>query len=244
MRKTTFLCATPHRFGCRRLLAALLVVLGTASSEAQTLKRGGIDVQACPSRWSLEVNAGVIDLEAASSERLTISLTPRYTLRSRGTTRLQLALPLMWIPEAYRVDWGDPCPAPGCDLPFAIAPEDREAGPAISLTPSLEWTFRTDCCWQPSVFVGAGLWHERGRDSGLGVEASTGAETSPLLTFGAGLRHPISPRLALRFEARASTVFHGDTTLNFDGPAGPKALQLPRDNQTTVRLTVGLEFDL
>ena len=215
----------------------------------ELLKRGGVvGSETDTNRFGLDVSVGVAGIDGFDTSRFALTVTARFELRLFARTRLDLTLPVVWIPDDYPDPWDDPCPPdlePFCpfgDLFVGLEAEALAVGPSIAVMPSLEWTFREDCCLRPSIFFGVGVWRDGGRATAVPGRGAftTDDETAPLLTFGAALSRPVTARTSLRLEARAITTFYDEMPVT--GPDG-SAAELDGGEVTTVILSVGLGLD-
>jgi hypothetical protein len=212
------------------------------------LQRGGIDVaDRTGGRFSVELAGGLAGLDTFGHSRFSFTVAPRIRLTDGGRASLDLAIPILVVPGSSPDPRSNPClPEPGlfdpCSLgdfpPEAVAPE---IGPSFALAPSLEWTFHTGCCFEPSLFVGAGVWHDRGRGTPVAgdLRLTTEAQTSPLLTVGTAFTRPLTARTSLRIEGRVLRTFYDEATVT--GPFGLTAEADAREVTTAV-VTVGVRF--
>lgn len=249
------------------LLTVALAVLATAADAQPRLHRGGIDRvpgdSAQPGRFALDLSAGVTTLEDFDQAEAFVTLTPRWRLMAHATGALDLTLPLLWIPgshgapdlDAFEVPLQHPALLAVFDVNangvldelYDLRPTGTEIGSSLVLAPSLEWTFCTATCWQPSVFVGAGVRQDRDRSARFGGGGRLGLDDveSPVLTFGVAVHKRLHCKLAVRLEARALTTFYDDETFfltEIPGGTGGVPVGLEGDAVTSLWLSAGIRF--
>jgi hypothetical protein len=227
-------------------VSALLLLISASPLPAQKGQVKG---------FSLDLSAGLVDVDAFDSHREAFSLTPRWKVASFERLDVVVPIRLLRITHAYHPDPNvrphvpnlcSICPAccasPCIDCPPMMLGFDAlEVGPTWVLTPSVELVYRPGARLRPGFFVGGGVWREGGRSTdveGLGT-FRTSHTTRPVATYGLNLTNNVSDRLSLRLEAGAFTAFGGTTKVTT--PTGQK-VSFEREDVTSGLVSLGLGF--
>lgn len=244
----SFVRALVFGLAAQALLAATLgaqrgVSGSTAENRFSGLHRGGVDSLPRGGRFSLDLGVGLAGADGPGDARLLLVITPRIRLLERAHGRLTLALPLLAVAGAQptardlRSEAG-----------LVLDAQGLEAGPSFVFAPSLEWTFRPGCCLRPSVSIGAGVRHDRGRTEPVRfgrnvaetIDLRVDDVTDPVLTLGFALERPVARRLAFRFEARGLITFYGDTEVRDRGDF--RVAELDDETVTSLFATLGVHI--
>lgn len=223
------------------VLVLSMLLAGQIAHAQPILQRGGPVDQRPEHDVHLSVGAGVL-VDDFDESRFALVAALRWTFWRSARSRLDLALPIYWASGTEdSLDCLPDClDDPEGDGTFAFT-GDIEADATYGLAPSLEWTRATDCCFSVSIFLGAGIQHDRGPTVRSGDLLFVFDDaTSPLVTFGLALERPLTRDLALRLEARGNTVFSDDSTV------GAEALGIDADfegeTRTSLLVTLGLQW--
>lgn len=204
---------------------AVALLLAVPAADAQWMHRGGVDRKAPSKGYGLDVGFG---RTVGDDERWTLTITGRRHLRSVGPSDLDLTLTTVWAPESTDPPWHEHCVAgcvERCPEPEAFAGvgrRDLEVGASLWLIPGLEWT---SCrgCFRPSIFVGAGLRHDRGKTTRVGDRIfHVEPDSRPVLSWGVAWQRPVRYGSFLRIEARF-LHYLVDGEAHIRGPGGASA---------------------
>lgn len=231
-RKTRFL---PAVLGTLILLATPLA--------AQHVDPAGVDLRGDRPRFSFFAGIGYGALDGFDESAFVFELEPGYELKRSHRSLVELTVPLLWLPASRPLPGGDDAVFPG-----PVSSGELEIDGSLAIIPSIEWTRRTLRCCRFSLFAGAGVVFEKGRESTLTVggsgdlielRAETPDAETPVLTFGIALSHHRSDRLDCRLKLRFYTAFYDDRTLTSDRLGD---IVVEGSHQSGVLLTAGLRF--
>ncbi len=210
----------------------LLLAPGVSAHQSSELKRAGVDWYHASSPFSLELSVGLLGTDGLDDVRPTFTLAPRFDLGRWKRSSFSLALPVTVVAGDVSLGWTDEVIWDG------VRAQELELGSTVMLVPSIEWTSCRRPCFQPSLFLGAGVRVDRGRSVEVGDFGSFTTEdsTRPVLTAGAAWGAPLSPKLTFRLEIGLLTTFYDD--IQVETPGGGE-VSVDGGTVTSTRMSFG-----
>ena len=233
----------------KNLVLILTLAFVSSPLAAQHVHHGPTDLRDDQPRFSFFVGGGVAQMD--DERAFVIELEPRIELRRTERRIVELALPLLWLPEPRPMPATEDAVFPGELGISELRRGELKVDSTLAWLPSLELTPRTLRCCQFSFFVGAGVVYEPGRCSELlldtldasGTPLRTGTaesadEVAPAITAGVSWSRRSSERFEVRAKLRSLVTFHDERRIE----SSLGEIVVPSTTSWGITLTLGVRI--